>query len=85
MHKKPSGTALLPTVFMIVAARSLCRAAQAPQTLIVIGQPTQITVVQLNDHSYVDLESLAHAANASLSFDGNQISLTLPGAADGLP
>ena len=80
MHKKPSGTTLLLAVFMIVAALSLCRAAQAPQTLIVNGQPTQITVVQMNGHSYVDLEALARAANASLSFNGNQISLALPGS-----
>lgn len=80
MHKKPPGTTLLLAIFMIVAALSLCRAAQAPQTLIVNGQPTQITVVQMNGHSYVDLEALARAANGSLSFNGNQISLKLPGS-----
>jgi hypothetical protein len=36
----------------------------------------------MNGHSYVDLEALARAANGSLSFNGNQISLTLPGAGD---
>jgi len=82
MHRKPSGTILLVAVLMIVPALALSRAAQAPQTLIVNGQPTQITVVQMNGHSYVDLEALARAANGSLSFTGNQISLTLPGAGD---
>jgi hypothetical protein len=67
---------------MIVPALALCRAAQEPQTLIVNGQRTQISVVQMNGHSYVDLEALARAANGSLSFNGNQISLTLPGAGD---
>jgi hypothetical protein len=79
MHRKPSGTILLVAVLMIVPAFALSRAAQAPQTLIVNGQPTQITVVQMNGHSYVDLEALARAANGSLSFNGNQITLTLPG------
>jgi len=82
MHRKPPGTILLVAVLMIVPALALSRAAQAPQTLIVNGQPTQITVVQMNGHSYVDLEALARAANGSLSFTGNQISLTLPGAGD---
>jgi hypothetical protein len=82
MRRKPSGTTLLLATLVIVSALALCRAAQAPQTLIVNGQPTQITVVQMNGHSYVDLEALARAANGSLSFNGNQISLTLPGSGD---
>ena len=80
MHKGQPGTTRLLAVFMIVAALSWCRAAQAPQTLIVNGQPTQIAVVQMNGHSYVDLEALARGANGSLNFNGNQISLTLPGS-----
>jgi len=82
MHRKPSGTILLVAVLMIVPALALSRAAQDPQTLIVNGQRTQISVVQMNGHSYVDLEALARAANGSLNFNGNQISLTLPGAGD---
>ena len=82
MRRKPSGTTLLLAALVIVSALALCRAAQAPQTLIVNGQPTQITVVQMNGHSYVDLEALARAANGSFSFNGNQISLTLPGSGD---
>jgi hypothetical protein len=82
MHKRQSGTTLLLAAFMIVATLSLCRAAQVPQTLIVNGQRTQISVVQMNGHSYVDLEALARAANGSLNFNGDQISLTLPGAGD---
>jgi hypothetical protein len=79
MHRKSPGTALFLGVLVIVPGLALCRAAQAPQTLIVNGQPTQITVVQMNGHSYVDLEALARAANGSLSFNGNQITLTFPG------
>ena len=82
MHRKPSGTTLLLAPLLIVPALALCRAAQAPQTLIVNGQRTQISVVQMNGHSYVDLEALARAANGSLNFNGNQISLTLPSAGD---
>jgi hypothetical protein len=80
MHGKPPGTILILVMVMIVPALALCRAAQEPQKLIVNGQPTQITVVQMNGHSYVDLEALARAANGSLSFNGDQVSLTLPNA-----
>jgi hypothetical protein len=79
MHRKSPWTALFLGVLMIVPALALCRAAQAPQTLIVNGQPTPISVVQMNGHSYVDLEALARVANGSLIFNGNQITLTLPG------
>ena len=79
MHRKPSGTTMLLAVLLIVPALAFCRAAQAPQTLILNGQATQITVVQMNGHSYVDLEALARAANGSLSYSGNQITLTFQG------
>jgi len=79
MHRKSPWTALFLGVLMIVPALALCRAAQAPQTLIVNGQPTPISVVQMNGHSYVDLEALARVANGSLIFNGNQITMTLPG------
>jgi hypothetical protein len=82
MHRKPSGTILLRLILATSLVLALCNAAQAPQTLIVNGQPTQITVVQMNGHSYVDLEALARAASGSLSFSGNQIALTLPGASN---
>jgi hypothetical protein len=50
------------------------------QTLIVNGQPGQVPVIQVKGRSFVDLEALARATNGSLSFAGNQITLTLPGA-----
>jgi hypothetical protein len=64
---------------IIFPALALCLAAQAPQTLIVNGLPGQLEIVQLNGHSYVDIESLARVANGSLSFNGSQITLTLSG------
>jgi hypothetical protein len=78
MRSKSSATKWILPCLAIIPAVALCKAAQEPQTLIVNGQPTQITVVQMNGHSYVDLEALARAANGSLNFNGNQITLTLP-------
>jgi hypothetical protein len=65
-------------IFLIVPTLALSQAAQESRTLTVNGQPGQVTVVQMNGHSYVDLEALARVANGSLSFNGNQIMLTLP-------
>ena len=79
MRKRSS---LAPLVFMllVVPVLALSQAGQESRTLIVNGQPGQVAVVQMNGHSYVDLEALARVANGSLSFNGNQITLTLPGA-----
>ena len=79
MRSESSGTKWIVPMLVIIPAVALCMAAQEPQTLIVNGQPTQISVVQMNGHSYVDIAALARVANGSLSFNGNQITLTLPG------
>ena len=50
-------------------------------TLVVTGHPGQAAVLQIGGKSYIDLESLARLTNASLSFAGNQIKLTLPKSA----
>jgi hypothetical protein len=42
-------------------------------------------VIQKDGKSYVDIESLARLTNASLSFKGNQITLTLPTSAPSAP
>jgi hypothetical protein len=81
-------TSLAPhalVLLLIVPALALSQAVQETRTLIVNGQPGQVTVVQVNGRSYVDLEALARVANGSLGFSGNQITLTLPGAASAPP
>ena len=80
MRSESPGTKWILAMLVIIPAVALCKAAQEPQTLSVNGKPTQISVVQMNGHSYVDIAALARAANGSLSFNGNQITLTLPGS-----
>jgi hypothetical protein len=72
-------------MLLVVPALALSQAAQETRTLIVNGQPGQVNVVQMNGRSYVELEALARVANGSLRFNGNQITLTLPGAASTPP
>jgi hypothetical protein len=60
-------------------------AAQQPFTLNVTGQAGQAKVVQINGHSYVDIEALARITNGSISYQGNQITLTLPNGGGGPP
>ncbi len=57
--------------------------SQAPAqsgSLLIAGHADKAPVVQISGKSYVDIESLARVTNGSISFQGNQITLTLPGS-----
>jgi hypothetical protein len=47
-------------------------------TFIVKGYPGNAPVIQVNGKSYVEIDSLARLTNGSVSFQANQITLTLP-------
>ena len=83
MRKKSSLLPLFLALLLSVPVLALPQTAQVSRTLIVNGQTGQMTVVQINGRSYVDLEALAQIANGLLAFQGNQIILTLPGASNG--
>jgi hypothetical protein len=65
---------------LTLSKMALPQAAQQSGTLIVKGHSGHTPVIQINGASYVDIEALARLVNGSLSFQGNQITLTLPGA-----
>jgi len=60
----------------------LTHAAQGGRTLVVSGHPGELAVVDMGGRSYVEIEALASVVNGSLSFMGNQMTLTLPAAAN---
>jgi hypothetical protein len=82
MLQRSSSAPLILLMLLIVPVLALSQAAQETRILVVNGQLGQVTVVQVNGRSYVDLEALARVANGSVGFNGNQITLTLPGAAN---
>jgi hypothetical protein len=85
MRQRSSSAPLVLLLLLIVPVLALSQAAQETRILVVNGQLGQVTVVQVNGRSYVDLEALARVANGSVGFSGNQITLTLPGAANTPP
>jgi len=85
MRKRQSLAPLVLTMLLVVPVLALSQAAQQTRILIVNGQLGQVTVVQMNGRSYIDLETLARVANGSLSFSENQITLTLPTAPNATP
>jgi hypothetical protein len=72
----------LGLMFFSLAASPRIGVPQTQQnaTLVVKGHSGQIPVAQINGRSYVDVEALARLTSGSLSFDGNQIVLSLPGS-----
>jgi hypothetical protein len=56
---------------------------EAVQSLMVSGGSGSVPVAQINGKNYVSLEALAQATKGSLSFNGNQVTLTLPNGEGG--
>jgi hypothetical protein len=65
---------------LILPVLALTVMAQQTSSLSVSGQPGQAPVIQVQGRNYVEIEGLAKIVNGSISFSGNQIVLTLPGA-----
>jgi hypothetical protein len=86
MRARISMACLLATQFLVMSGIALSQGTNQNQTLIINGQSTQVSVIQVNGRSYVALEALANAVNGSLSSSGNQIALTVNiGAAPSAP
>jgi hypothetical protein len=71
---------------VMVLIRPGCAVSQSVQqsgTLTVNGQSGKAPVIQASGRSYVDVEALARITNGSLRFNGNQITITLPGSGGG--
>ena len=64
-------------VSLIIPAFFLAQAAQKSRTLVINGHPGEVAVMERDSHAYVEIEALARLTNGSLSFNGNQIVLTL--------
>ena len=66
---------LIPAIVMIASIGAISQ--EQSRTLVVSGHAGTVPVTQSNGRSYVDLEALAQVVNGALSFNGNQITLTL--------
>ena len=77
MEKNPfSGQALFPVIaLLLVGALSAQRAPD--KKLIVNGMTTGMAVLQIDGHSYVDIETLAQITNGSIKSEPDRIVLTI--------
>jgi hypothetical protein len=72
-------------VILSLLILAVALAAQPQRTLVVSGHSGELAVVEMGGRSYVEIEALTRLANGSVSFNGNQIVLTLPGSAGNTP
>jgi hypothetical protein len=76
----------LATLFVVVPLLALTLVAQqSSSSLTIPGQSGSARVVQVNGRNYVEVEGLARISNSSLSFNGSQIILVLPGTSANIP
>jgi hypothetical protein len=80
MRARGSNVWLLAALFLVTPGIVMSQDVNQNRILTVNGQLGNVPVIQVNGCSYVDLEALTRAANGSLSFAGDHIELTLPGA-----
>ncbi len=69
-------------VLLTLVIPALSDAQDAPKkTLVVNGNSSPGTVLQIGGHSYVDVETFAQAVNATVTFAPGKVILTMAGAA----
>jgi hypothetical protein len=85
MQKKSFSAGLMFVVFLMVPGLALSQTAQHSGTFTVSGHSGEAPIIQVDGRSYVQIESLAHLTNGSLSYHGNQTTLTLHGPITGAP
>lgn len=82
MRERSYASAIFVAV-LLMEGLAVSQATQQSGTLTVAGHSGEAPVIQANGRSYVDIEMLARLTSGSLSFNGNQIKLTLPGTHTG--
>ena len=67
---------------LVLALGGVLFAQQAPdRKLLVNGKSTNVVVVDVEGHSYIDIETVAQLTNGSVKFEPGQVMLTIPNIA----
>jgi hypothetical protein len=79
MFKKSSNPSTnLALLLITILAGALSLGAAQGHTLILNGDSTDVLIIFVNGHPYVDLEALANALKGSVSSSGAMVALSLP-------
>ena len=75
-HFTLARTVLFGLALSLAAALSAQRLQD--RQLFLNGKATNVVILQLNGHSYIDIETLAQITNGSVKFEPTQIALSIP-------
>jgi hypothetical protein len=75
---KKTGKCFLSVLTVIFVALQTVAQDTPGKTVIVNGKTLDAVVIQVQGRSYIDIEGLAEGLGASVSFEPNQIELTIP-------
>jgi hypothetical protein len=70
----------LACAMLILSGIAVSQTGHKTQTLFINGHSGEAIIYQIDGKSYVDMESLVRIANGSISYKGDQIILSFPGA-----
>ncbi|MGA8761531.1 MAG: hypothetical protein WB562_01465 [Candidatus Sulfotelmatobacter sp.] len=65
---------------LVFAGSATAQTAPEKKTLVMNGRTAEGAVVQINGHSYVDVDAFARIMNAAVSFEPGRVILTAPAA-----
>jgi hypothetical protein len=80
-----AGKMLLLPALLLVPCLGTAQAPQQSGALTITGHTGKAPVVQISGKYYVEVEALARLTNGSVSFHGNQVTLTLSASAPNPP
>jgi len=80
VQNKLLGISVISVLLLCSLFLAMTQAGQQARMLILTGHAGELAVVEMGGRSYVEIQAFAQLANASLSSNGNQILLTLPGS-----
>jgi hypothetical protein len=78
VKKKRSHARLIFVLLSCSLSLVVAKAGQRHRTLSVTGHAGELSVVEIEGRSYVEIQALAQLVNASLTFNGDQMVLALP-------
>lgn len=85
MQKGSSAWWRFAFAFLILLGVAVSQSSHKTRTLVINGHRGDAIIYQIDGKSFVDLETLVRVANGSMSFQNEQIVLTLPTASEGTP
>jgi hypothetical protein len=69
-------------VLLLFASTALAQSEHIQRTIVVNGHSGEATIYRIDGKSFIDLETLIKISNGTIAFQGNQITLVLPGPKD---